>query len=84
MSEPILNYLEIVNESLILTTIYFMIIFTNFVQDIQARYYFGFILNFYIIVVISINIGFIVYNQYKAWKKKRDKKKYDKAWANYD
>ena len=55
-----MNTIEILNELLVLVTTYFMLIFTNFVNDVQARYYFGFALNSYILIIVTVNIAYIV------------------------
>jgi len=87
-SKPMLtkamNYTEIINEGLVFVTVYFMMFFTNWMQDVELRYELGFRLIYCIIFIVALNIVIIatcmcvdVY-----WKCK--KMKHDRAWKAYN
>jgi len=79
-----MNYTEIINEGLVFVTVYFMMFFTNWMQDIELRYELGFRLIYCIIIIVGLNIVIIatcmsidVY-----WKCK--KIRHDKAWKSHN
>ena len=55
MLTKLMNYNEIMNEVLIIISVYFMMFFTNWVQNVELRYSFGWSL-------IQIIIGFTFIN----------------------
>ena len=78
-----MHYIEIMNEGLILVTVYFVILLTNFVTDVKARYYVGYGANLYIILIIIINIIFIADALYYRIRRAYRKWKFEKAWTQY-
>jgi len=84
MLTKLMNYIEIMNEVLIIITVYFMMIFTNWIQNIELRYALGFSLVHTIIgfacmnfVIIFVGLIINVYWEYKKYK-------HNKAWAEYN
>jgi len=61
MLTKLMNYIEIMNEALIILTVYFMMIFTNWIQDVELRYSLGFSLIHSIIGIVCINFAIIAY-----------------------
>ena len=59
------NTSEIVNELLICVTACYMLLFTNWMSDVNLRYEIGKGLNIIIIIILGFNIGIILYNLYK-------------------
>jgi len=59
MLTKLMNYIEIMNEALIIFTAYFMMIFTNWIQNIELRYSLGFSLIHTIIGFVSLNFAII-------------------------
>ena len=61
MNSRILNRIEIINEMALLFSSYFMFIFTDWILDIEFRYYLGFFFMYFLIMTLAINfiiIGF--------------------------
>jgi len=83
MLTKLMNYTEIMNEVLIFISVYFMMIFTNWIQNIELRYELGFSLNQYIYIVTFINFAIIVFCLIVAVYWKYKKYKYDNAWAKH-
>jgi len=84
MLTKLMNYIEIMNEVLIFISVYFMMIFTNWIQNIELRYSLGYSLNNCLIIVVLMNITIIVfclvieiYWEYKKYQ-------HDKAWAKHN
>ena len=79
-----MNYTEMINEVLVFITVYFMMFFTNWVEDVELRYSLGFRLICCIIIIVGLNIVIIatcmsieIYWKYK-------KLRHDKAWKVYN
>ena len=77
--KPLHNRLEISNETLILFNSYFMIIFSNFVPDVEVRYKMGWYNLAVIFGIVIVNLGIIgvtigarIFNYIKlVWLKRR-------------
>jgi len=59
MITKLMNYVEIMNEVLIIFTAYFMMFFTNWIQDIELRYSLGFSLIHTIVGFVGLNFAII-------------------------
>jgi len=68
MYPSILNKIEIMNESFMLFTSYYIIIFSGFFTDIEARYNYGFGYNVLLGMIVMINIVFIFIEIYRRLK----------------
>jgi len=75
MFPSILNKIEIMNESFMLFTAYYIIIFSGFFTNIEARYNYGFGYNVILGLVVLINIVFIFIEIYKRLKLVKKKNK---------
>jgi hypothetical protein len=62
MSEPVLNYIENVNEFIIYTTGFFMLIFSAWFPNRELQYEIGFLWYYYIIAFIGLNISLIIWS----------------------
>ena len=78
-----LNNIEIMNETFLFFFVHLALVFTNHAYDTIAKYQFGFGLSLYIILVISINIIYIIYQMVKMAIKKHKKKKHHKKSKEY-
>ena len=65
MSEPYLNKMEIFNESTLLTSSYFMFLFTDFVDDVNMRSKVGWAYIGVIGVMIVVNFGCMIIKVYQ-------------------
>jgi len=61
MLTKLMNYNEIMNEILILITVYFMMIFTNWIQNVELRYNIGWSLIQFIIAITFFNFAIITF-----------------------
>ena len=84
MLTKLMNYIEIINEILIIISIYFMMIFTNWIDDIELRYSLGFSLIHVILFVVCCNMVVIVYYLKKDIYKKYKEYKYNNAWEEHN
>jgi len=80
MMTKVMNYLEIINEAFIFISVYFMMIFTNWMDNIELRYYLGFSLLTYIFSIVCFNMIIIVIFLVTALYWKYKEYKYNKAW----
>jgi len=83
MINKLMNYVEIMNEVLIMFTAYFMMTCTNWIQDIELRYSLGFSLIHTIIGIVCINFVIIVVCLIIDVRREYKKYKYVEAWAAY-
>lgn len=79
----ILNNLETFNETMIVMTSYFMLTWSNFVDDVEMRYQIGKVFLKCVVVVVTINFAVILYQMgtavFRIWQKIKFKKK----WNSY-
>lgn len=60
MTEPFLNFLEGLNETFVLVTAYLMILFTDFIPEIQTRILVGEYFYYFIFGVMGLNLLVII------------------------
>ena len=60
--------MEIFNEVLVLISFYFMIIYSEFVPDVEARYNVAWVNICLIVGMVAYNIGFSMRSQAKEYK----------------
>ena len=72
------NNVEIMNETLILTTSYFMFVFSDWISDVEIRYNVGFYLMYLVAVMSFINFVIIIREMCKGIKKESGRGKYEK------
>ena len=65
---PVSNSMEIFNEVLVLISFYFMIIYSEFVPDVEARYNVAWVNICLIVGMVAYNIGFSMRSQAKEYK----------------
>ena len=64
--ERIHNNLEVLNEVLILLNSYFMLIYSDFVGVVEARYQMGHVNIYIVVALVSVNLGIITSIQGRA------------------
>ena len=62
---PMNHKLELLNESLVLISFYYMIIYSEFVPDVNARYLVAWFNILLVAMMILINIGFSTFGSLK-------------------
>jgi hypothetical protein len=60
-SEPFLNRIEIFNESALLTSSYFMFLFTDFVEDVELRSKLGWAYIGIVAAIIGVNWACMIF-----------------------
>jgi hypothetical protein len=84
MSSRFQNIIEIVNEIFTLSSNYFIIMFTDFVPDVEFRYKKGFDVAGAILFVIFINVLVVFLDLGLGLRLEYMKKKHANAWKKYD
>ena len=72
------NNVEIMNETLVLISTYFMFVFSDWIKDVEIRYEVGFYLMYVISVLALINTIIIVREMCRGIKKEKNRGKYEK------
>ena len=83
MNSTLLNFMEILNESIIYFCGIFISIFTQWICDPLQRYKYGFLLVYVQIAVVGTNVTLILYELLKALHKANQKRKWLNQWNNY-
>jgi hypothetical protein len=72
------NNVEIMNETLILSTSYFMFVFSDWIPDVEIRYNVGFYLMYLVAAMSVINFIIIIREMCKGIKKESGRGNYEK------
>ena len=80
MDSKILNFMEILNEGIILCSAYFILSFTQWICDPMLRYKIGWLYIVINSIVIFLNFSIIFYEIYRGIKKERRRQKWLKEW----
>ena len=80
------NVIEILHESCVILTSYFLLFCTNwlYIDNLEVKYNIGYFYLIIILIVICLNIIYIFFNFRKSVKFQRRKSKFKKAWKEYN
>ena len=67
---PVLNRIEVLNEFLIYISVFFSLIYTDWLPDVELRYAIGFFYAGIAGSIAAINISIVIYDMLKQIKKK--------------
>ena len=83
MEERLQNKIETLNETFTLFSNYAMLLFTDFIQDLEFRYQLGFRAIGIILTVVALNIMLVFYDLASALHLKFKAFKFKRAWKKY-